>query len=124
MTHPIFADDRISAILFLCSKSEFKGNQRTLQEAVFQLKRKYKDFFDEFVFSVDLYPYSQLLERVFSRLELSRIISFDNPDYRYFVLTSNGKEYIQRNVMHVFSPEDQKILKEIAKDFEQIVGKE
>ena len=124
MSHTVFVDDIICAILFFCSKPEFKGNQRILQEAIFKLKGKYKDIFNDFVFSEDLYPYSQLFERVFSRLELSRIISFDNPDYKYFVFTPDGKNYIEKNIISRFSEDQLKVFHDIAKDFEQIVGKE
>ncbi|NIO36226.1 hypothetical protein GTO27_00820 [Candidatus Bathyarchaeota archaeon] len=123
MVQEVFADDIICGLLFLCSKHEFKGNQRYLQETIFELKRKHGGVFDDFVFSEDLYPYSQLLERVFSRLELSRIISFDNPDYKYFVLTPNGRNYIEKKIMPLLS-DKLEILRNIAEDFEKAVGKE
>jgi len=120
--HSVLLDDIVCAILLLSSKDQFVGNQRYLQEAFWKLKDKYEDIFKGLIFSVDLYPYSQLLERVFSRLELSRIISFDNPDYKSFILTPNGRDYIEKKVLPIFSNEECKVLENIGKDFAQIVG--
>lgn len=116
--------DVIAAMLsFLGEKTErFQADPKVINEAVFELKGKFPQLLERFAFSTDagdLYPFSPLLERVLARLQLSRIITMENPDWTTFIIRPAAKEYIRQHILTAFSEDEKNQLKTMAQVLEE-----
>lgn len=76
---------------------------------------KHEIYFNEFTFTnKGLYPYSPLLENIFSRLAISGLISCFNPIYEKYRIDEVQKSKIQRISLSKFDPEEQRTLERIS----------
>ncbi len=119
------ADDVIAAMLSFIKAESFSGDPKVIHNAIFHLREDYADLLQEFVFTDpdhDVYPMSPLLERVFSRLQLSRIIRMENPDFEVYILKERARKYAQENILTRFSHEEAERLEEMAGRFEESVS--
>ncbi|TET38009.1 MAG: hypothetical protein E3J65_05815 [Dehalococcoidia bacterium] len=118
------ADDVIAAMLSFVKAGSFKGDPKLIHETIFDLKKRYPELLEDFAFSDpehDVYPLSPLLERVLSRLQLSRIIRMENPDFETYILKLRAKNYARKNILSRFNEEEQRQLEAMAKEFEKEV---
>jgi hypothetical protein len=116
------ADDVIAGMLSFVNGERFSGNPKTIHEAILELKGKYGDLLQDFVFTDakhDVFPVSPLLEDVFARLQLSRIIRMENPDFEIYILTQRAKDYATAKIVTRFDKRERQQLKEMAESFEK-----
>ena len=114
------ADDVIAAMLSFVKAGSFKGDPKLIHETIFDLKKRYPELLEDFAFSDpehDVYPLSPLLERVLSRLQLSRIIRMENPDFETYIFKVRARNYTRKNILSRFDNDEKLQLEEMAKDF-------
>ena len=91
-------DDVIAGILSFLTTENIPLNTGKIHTAVFELKKKEPEVFEDFVFTTeDCYPHSALLERVLFRLQNADLISTVNPDFKQFIVTKASKRHIKNN---------------------------
>ena len=114
-------DDAIAAMLSFLKSDSFSGDPKRIHETIYRLRGNYPDLLQDFVFSDpehDVYPLSPLLERILSRLQLSRLIRMENPDFEVYILKPQAKKYARENILPRFNAGERKSLKKMAADFE------
>lgn len=106
--------DVVASILYFFRESdEIPTNFEKIHRAFNAVKHEI--YFNEFTFnSKGLYPYSPLLENIFSRLAISGLISCFNPVYEKYRIDEAQKRKIQRISLSKFDPEEQKSLEKIS----------
>jgi hypothetical protein len=114
-------DDVIANIFSFLSVNEIPLDNKLLHTAIWNLKKKYPDYFKEFIFSeVDYYPFSSLFERILFRLQNSNLINTINPGFKRCIIEEGSKKYIRENISPLFGKKNDEI-KKIAEDFEKMV---
>jgi hypothetical protein len=99
-----------SVIYFFGENASFPTNYKKLHQAFFVEKKS--KFFKEFNFKESgPYPYSELLESVFSRIAISGLLGCKNPDFRKYIMTSDQLRKIKAGSLKKFSETDQEELK-------------
>jgi len=94
--------DVIAGILYFFGETEFSTNYERLNNAFY--KEKENQFLKEFRFREGgPYPYSELLDNVFSRLSVSGLLGCQNPDYRQFTMNENQIKRIEKGPLKKFS---------------------
>lgn len=94
--------DIVGAILFFFEKDEFSTDYEKLHEAFYKVKDS--PLLDEFSFRKGgPYPYSELLENIFSRLTISGLLGCKNPDYRKFTISQKQRKRIKNGILNNFS---------------------
>jgi len=110
-------DDIIAGMLILTGLSSFTGKPLDIHRFIYDERRKYT-ILNSFSFSQDdIHPFSRVLERVLSRLELSRIIGMENPDFDRFIIKPAGIDIIKNDVLPLFAEDEIEQLTGIAEDF-------
>ncbi|TET80018.1 MAG: hypothetical protein E3J41_00370 [Candidatus Cloacimonadota bacterium] len=113
--------DIAAGILFFFGKIEFTTSYERLNSAFY--KEKDNPLLGEFRFREGgSYPYSALLENVFSRLSKSGLISCLNPDYRLFEIGEKQLERIEKGVLKKFSKEKIRDLKSLSQRIKKNLG--
>jgi len=101
-------------------KNEIPLNVEGIHRAFCDLKEKYPDVLEEFVFSRnDIYPFSPLLERTLFRLQNSGLISTVNPDFKKCIISRKSKAYIRKNILPIFRDEEKRKFEKMGKSFER-----
>ncbi len=119
----ITPDDVVGAMLSQVTLPELPTDSLKIHGAIQRLRNEFPDLLSDFVFfQGNLYPFSDLLERVLFRLESSSILGTVNPAYEIYNLTKETKEELARRVFSRFSADQQARLKELAGRFEAEVG--
>ena len=119
------ADDVIGGMLSFVKAGSFNGDPKLIHETIFDLKKRYPELLEDFAFSDpehDVYPLSPLLERVLSRLQLSRIIRMENPDFEVYILKEEAMNFVRENILSRFNPRERRHLELMAEEFENKVG--
>lgn len=115
-------DDIIAAMLCFFEEKEFPLDTSKIHKALFHVKEKYPELLNEFSFSVDdVYPYSRLLEMVLFRLQNADLINTLNPGFKVFIIPEKSKQFIQKNILPLFSKEQQEKLACMGKLFEKLL---
>jgi hypothetical protein len=115
-------DDVIAGVLGSLEVSIFTSDASRIHPALACLREKYP-VLRGFTFSTgDLYPFSRLLERVLTRLQLARLIGMDNPDYERYRISDGAKKFIQDEVLPRFTPDQQAEIRAIAAGFGEACG--
>jgi hypothetical protein len=97
-------------IYFFGEDKPFPTNYEKLHRTFYAEKNN--PFLKEFRFREGgPYPYSELLESVFSRLAISGLLGCQNPDYRQFITNKRQLNEIRRSSLRKFSKEGQQELK-------------
>jgi hypothetical protein len=110
-------DDIIAGMLILTGLSSFTGKPLDIHRFIYDERRKYT-ILNSFSFSQDdIHPFSRVLERVLSRLELSRIIGMENPDFDRFIIKPAGIDIIKNDILPLFAKDEIEQLTGIAEDF-------
>jgi hypothetical protein len=116
----IAPDDIILAIFSSSGGEPLPANDEKIHRAIYELKKKYPQWLGAFSFSRnDVYPFSKLLERVLLRLEISHLVIVKNPN---LIIPPESKQYIQENVLPLFTEEQKEQLKQMGELFKQLVG--
>lgn len=118
--------DDIIACIIAFLPNEFPADTAVIHRAFFELgkREKYKYLLKDFEF-IDRYPYpySPLLERVFARLQESRLLSARNPDFITYEMKEDSKKAIEDKIIDKFkNPEDRIKLKEMANELSEALG--
>jgi len=122
LKNTVAPDDVVAAILSHLSKEEIPLNVHKIHSAVFKLKQKNPEMFEEFIFSTkDYYPYSYLLEQVLFRLQNADLINTLNLGFKKCIVSKESKAYIRKDVLPLFGNEDRKKLEKMGKTFEKAV---
>lgn len=125
MLDEITADDKILIILSEAGfeKQYTKFNHCDLHRIIYRAKNKNIAFLDEFVFkNSGTYPYSALLERILTRMTISRVFTSISPDYTEYKLADGTAKYINEKITPKLTPENYNILKQLASQLKQLVG--
>jgi hypothetical protein len=95
--------DIVSGVIYFFGKNaSFPTNYKKLHSAFFAEKNN--ELFREFKFRENgPYPYSELLESVFSRIAIAGLLGCRNPDYRSYIVTSTQLKRIEKTSLKKFS---------------------
>lgn len=116
-------DDIVKAILFKTSETTIPKDPSIIHKVFFQLKetREYHDLLNEFSFDLSgLSPFSELLDRVLFRLEISCILKTPNPSYEKYTINSSDKTF--EKSFNKFGEEEKKIISEISQTFSSLIN--
>lgn len=116
-------DDVVASILSFLSVEKIPLDVKRIHSIFSELKKKFPEFFEEFVFSEnDYYPYSGLLERVLFRLQNADLINTVNPDFKVCIISNESKDHIKKNILTLFKGEDQEKLHQMGEIFEEALS--
>jgi len=105
--------DVTAAILYFFGDIEFTTSYEKLNRAFY--KERENPLLREFRFlEGGPYPYSELLDSVFSRLSISGLLGCRNPDYRKFFVQKNQRDRIENGILKKFSPDQVEELKSLS----------
>jgi hypothetical protein len=95
--------DVVAGVIYFFGKdSSFSTNYKKLHKAFYTEKNS--ELFNEFKFRESRpYPYSELLESVFSRIAISGLLGCKNPDYRSYTVTDVQIKRIESTSLKKFS---------------------
>ena len=95
--------DVVAGVIYFFGKdASFPTDYKSLHKAFFS--EKDNALFKEFKFKeTGPYPYSELLESVFSRIAISGLLGCKNPDYRSYTVTSGQIRKIKSSSLGKFS---------------------
>ena len=122
-------DDVIAAMLYYVAttfeKRYFSGDARLIHTPLAELKRKGDTLLQKFPFSEnDIFPFSRVLEDVLARLQSSRIIGMENPDFERYEIKTAAQDYVEREIISRFNDSEKEGIKKIAEYFAQRAGSE
>lgn len=116
--------DIIAGMFYYFDRPFFTGDYKKIHETIFEARGKF-DILKVFPFSEgEVFPFSRKLEEVLQRLELSRIIGMENPDFKRFIVKTQAKEYLKERILPLFDDEEKKQLEDLGKYFSRICGDE
>lgn len=106
--------DVVAGVIYFLGKDEpFPTNYEKLHSAFYAERNN--PFLKEFKFREGgPYPYSELLESVFSRLAISGLLGCENPDYRQFVTNEHQLKEIKLSSLRKFSKKQQEELRTLS----------
>ncbi len=108
-------DDTVAAMLFYLGVEEIPSSYREIHSSLYRVKIKYPKLLEEFVFTRnDEYPFSSLLERVIFRLCQADIIGVFGQDFDRIKIPRESKDYLEKNILPLFSEDERGVLKEMA----------
>jgi hypothetical protein len=111
--------DIIAGIFFYLEAPYFTGDIGKIHATIFEAKEKFK-ILKAFPFSVeDVSPFSRRLEDVLNRLELSRVIGMENPDFTRFLVKEKSKKYLEERIIPLFDDREKEQLRSIAAIFKE-----
>jgi hypothetical protein len=111
--------DVIAAIFYFMHDDFFTGRRNVIHETIFEARTSFP-ILQAFPFSKeDVSHFSRTLEDALHRLELSRVIGMENPDFTRFMIKKGAKDYLRERIIPLFNEEEKKQLSEIAKVFSQ-----
>lgn len=121
-------EEIIAAMLYYLNKEKSKekipAEPQMIHGGMHKLKKDHGSFLRRFVFSTaSRYPYSDLVEKVFFRLQQAGIIGVINPAYDEYVINSEGVKGIEKVFLPLFSEEERKELEEMASKFGKYLEK-
>ena len=106
--------DVIAGILSYFDKEEFTTDFDKIHSQFFAFRDE--ELFKEFSFKDNgIYPYSELLEDIFSRLSVSGLLTCQNPIYQRFEIKEKQKEIIRKTSLRKFSDPQKQELERISK---------
>lgn len=115
--------DIVAAILAESGVDAFTGNSIEIQETFFKLSQDSALLKKAMPFSMrEATPFSRELEDSLIKLELSRIIGMENPDYDRYIVKSFGKQFITTYIMPLFNDAERQEIKDLALIFVQKCG--
>ena len=100
-----WCSDDVIAIMLASLKTDYiTTNESKIHGAVFELKEKYPDFFNDLIFSgTKTHPFSKELERILFRFYQSNILSTLNPSFDVYFIDEPKKKYIIQHLKGRFS---------------------
>ena len=104
--------DVVAGIVYYFGTIEFSTSYEDLNRAFSQEKND--PFLKEFKFKVGAYPYSELLESVFSRMTNAGLLSRSNPDLRQYEIKQKHISRIEAGVLTKFSDTQKRGLRELS----------
>ncbi len=121
-------DDVLGAVFALASQREglhqFRAHDFNLQEVIHTLvsEEKYPLLVESFIFSdAGPKPFSPDLSEAMSRLQLSGLVGRENPEYITVLIKPAAKDYFEKVLRRVLSPEQIKELEKAADRFAQLM---
>lgn len=106
--------DVIAGILSYFDEEEFTTDFEKIHSQFFEFREV--ELFKEFSFRDNgIYPYSELLEDIFSRLSVSGLLTCQNPIYQRFEIKERQKEIIRRTSLRKFNEPQKRELERISK---------
>lgn len=120
-------DDIIAAMLYYVAttfeKRYFSGDARLIHAPLAELKRKGNPLLQKFPFSEnDIFPFSRVLEDVLTRLQISRIIGMENPDFERYEIKTAAQDYVEREIISRFDDSEKEEIKKIGEYFAERAG--
>ena len=117
--HP---DMVIAGILSRVKRYRFTGDAKRIHETFHELKKSFPELLGMFGFaSGPAHIFSRALERSLARLQLSRIIGMENPDFETYLIKNAAKSYLSEVFMR-FGPTEQEVLEKMARIFDEKCG--
>jgi len=123
-------DDIIAGMLYYLQEIEeeiegegkeavpMRFNTNRIHKTIESAKTEFPELLNPFVFSYKRRdPYSPMLAGVIARLELSRIITIENPEYDQFIVKRSARKYIEQNILPLFDRTERAQLKKMAGKF-------
>lgn len=112
--------DVVGGILFFLEEDEFSTDYEKLHKAFYKVKDN--NLLNEFSFRKGgPFPYSELLENIFSRLTISGLLGCSNPDYRKFTISGKQRKRIEEGILNKFSKSQKKDLASISKRIQAVI---
>jgi hypothetical protein len=117
--------DVIAGMLSYMGEDKFPANANLIHSAIFHIQEDHSELLEGLTFSRgDLYPFSRQLERVLFQLQNSGIISTLNPGFKQCEIPSGTKEYLVKEILPLFTADEQEELQLMANEFEKKIGAE
>ncbi|MEM3486357.1 MAG: hypothetical protein QXI12_12140 [Candidatus Methanomethyliaceae archaeon] len=114
-------DDVVAAMISQLRRSEFPADPLKIHGAIYRLREEFPDLLGEFLFfKGNLYPFSELLERVLFRLKASLTLSTISPSFDKYLITDEVKKELRQRVLSRFPKETQEEIKLLAHRFEML----
>lgn len=117
-----YPDDKIKFIFAKMNKESIPKDPNKIHQAFYELiqdDERYRELLDEFIFDTSgISPYSELLDRILYRLEISRYLGTDNPDYNKYNIKQNTdiQKYNQK-----FTSEEISVLEDISQELKSLL---
>lgn len=105
--------DVVAGIVYYFGTTEFSTGYEKVNRAFYQERND--PLLQEFKFKVGPYPYSELLESVFSRMTNAGLLSRSNPDLRQYEVKQKHVDRIEAGILTKFSEEQQRELRDLSR---------
>ncbi|MBT9147292.1 MAG: hypothetical protein DDT32_01046 [Syntrophomonadaceae bacterium] len=120
-------DSTLAALGGIHEKAPTMKNDRISIEGCFQafndLAREFpEDFQGLFFVQRSGMPYSRELEDMLFQMGAWRLIEDNNPDYRYFTITSQTKRLIRDELARLYRKQELKRFSHLSKRFKDLIG--
>ena len=116
-------DDLVKSIILSTDKESIPKDPSIIHQAFYQLKQKgeYKEILKDFIFDLScLTPFSELLDRVLFRLEISCILKTPNPSYEKYTIDLS-EETFERS-FNKFSETQKTLIKNMGQSFSGFIN--
>lgn len=115
--------DSIIAYLFSSLENEkIPTDEGKLHSSIFELKKEYPDFFEDFTFSQgNIYPFSKELERVLFRFQQSLILGTINPTMEFFTFSDKSKKIVKQHYSDKFNGDERDKLAKMGQRLQQLL---
>lgn len=109
-------DDVIAFLLASLEIEYITTNGSRIHKTIFELKRKYPEFFDDLIFSGnEIHPFSKELETILFRFYQTNVLSALNPSFDFYFIDKEKKTEIIHHLENRFSKEDNGKIYEMSK---------
>jgi hypothetical protein len=110
-----YTDDVIAVLLASLDTQYITTNGSKIHKAVFELKRKYPEFFNDLIFSGnEIHPFSKELETILFRFYQTNVLSALNPSFDVYFIDKDKKIEIKRHLNDRFSKGDKRKIREMS----------
>lgn len=115
--------DVVCALLTKGNLEAFTGDTAKIHKTFHAMRTDFPLLQRTMVFSDrEVFPFSRELEEALLKLELSRIIGMENPDYDRYIVKSAGREFVEKYIVPLFSEEELRQIQEMASVFAEECG--
>jgi len=115
-------DDIIAYLFALLQSERIPTDENKIHNAIFELKKEYPDFFEDFVFSRgDVYPHSKDLERILFRFQQSNILGTMNPTFEIYIFPNKSKKVVLEHLSNKFSHKEKETLLKMSRKLEGLL---
>lgn len=118
-------DDVLAVMLAETNTEAFTGDTARIHETFYELSQEFPLLKPLMNFTnLYAYPYSRQLDEGLVRLETSRLIGMENPDYNRYVIKSATINLAKNHLAGIFKEDELQQIRKMAKLFKETCGVE